>query len=256
MSKSNTRSVALPPPATRTMISLFAPVIIGVIVTTAVQRLVGSASSLADSAIFLGGIGLASLYLGMSWYGSDRLGLRGGRPFFSGAGFAFLGWIALLVARLALVAVDETLFLQEPLLPSFFYLLLFESFAVQLWAFGLLFRSAADWRGPLTGAVVSGLAFAVIGYLTFQESFQTSFGAILYFLAWGLFYGLVRLRTGSLLGIVLIQAMQTLTGWFFIVPVRPVTPLVFNSLFYTYMGIWYAVLIWRLWPTEESDYRV
>ncbi len=247
----------LPPAAARTAIALFIPPVIGAILATVAQNLLGAQSStLALPSVFLGGIGLASIYLGMNWYGAAGLGLRGARPFFAGAGFAFLGWIAVLTARFFLGAIDESRFLQQPLLPSFIYLLFFEAFALQLWTFGLLFRGAADWRGPLTAAIVGGLTFAAAGFLVFQESFQSTWQAAVYFFFWGLFYGIVRLRTGSLIGVVLIQATQSLTAWFLLPPIRPVTAASLNPLFYIYLSAWYLLLLWRLWPKEESDYRV
>ena len=50
--------------------------------------------------------------------------------------------------------------------------------------------------------------------------------------------------------------MQSVTGWFFLPPLQPVTVNNFNPLFYTVMGFWFLILIWRLWPKEVSDYRV
>ncbi|MCA9979478.1 MAG: hypothetical protein KDD89_01540, partial [Anaerolineales bacterium] len=81
------------------------------------------------------------------------------------------------------------------------------------------------------------------------------FPAALYFMAWGLFYGLIRLRTGSILGLVIVQAMQSLTAWHILLPNLPPQ---LNEYFYLYIGmtVWLAVLVWRLWPKEEGDYRV
>lgn len=247
----------LPPPLTRTIISIGAPLLIAGIVTAFVANLTGvSTGTLALPSVFLGALGLASWYMGGNWYGSKGMGLRGGRPFYAGAGFAFLGWIVILIARLSFVGSNESQFLQEPLFPTFMYLLLFEAFAVQMWAFGLVFRGISDWRGPLTAAVGSGLLFSVIGLYIFQESFAFSAGAALYFVVWGLFYGLIRLRTGSIIGIIIVQAMQSLTAWWILPPQLPLSPATFSPLFYTVMGIWYAILIWRLWPSEAEDYRV
>lgn len=248
---------ALPPALTRTIISLAVPPLVAGIITAVVTNLAGSQiGSLGSLTVYLGGLGLVSWYLGGTWYGSQGMGLRGGRPFFAGAGFAFLGWIVLLIARFAFVDTEEALFLQNPLFPTFAYLLLFEAFAVQLWSLGLVFRSTADWRGPLTAAVVSGLVFAVIGFNFFQESTPVTAGSIAYFVIWGLFYGLIRLRTGSIIGIVIVQALQSLTVWSILPQPQPFTSASYSPLFFTVMGIWYAILVWRLWPTEAEDYRV
>lgn len=175
---------------------------------------------------------------------------------FSGAGFAFLGWVGILILRFIFVEISETQFLQQPLWQSFLYLLLFEAFAVQLWIFGIFFRGMADLRGGISAAVMSGMVFAVIAFYYFLESYEGTLTAFLYFLAWGVFYGVIRLRTGSIVGIVFVQAMQSLTAWFLFPTTVPVSDSTFNSLFYIYMGIIYVVFIWRLWPKEESDYRI
>jgi membrane protease YdiL (CAAX protease family) len=142
---------------------------------------------------------------------------------------------------------------------DFLYLLLFEAFAVQLWLFGTFFRSVADWRGPLTAAVSSGIVFgAVSSFLFLEADYQgtLTITGVLYFLAWGLFYGMVRLRTGSIIGAVAVQAMQSLTAWHIFLPlVPPNFPQTYNSL-YIGMGMVYMILVWRLWPNEEEDYRV
>ncbi|MEM7797595.1 MAG: hypothetical protein AAF633_00270, partial [Chloroflexota bacterium] len=85
---------------------------------------------------------------------------------------------------------------------------------------------------------------------------QFTITAFLYFLVWGLFYGIVRLRTGSIVGIVIVQAMQSLTTWFLFPIIQPITVDTFNSSFYIYMTLWYVVLIWRLWPSDLEDYRI
>ena len=68
-------------------------------------------------------------------------------------------------------------------------------------------------------------------------------------------YGLIRLRTGSLLGMVIVQALQTMTVWHILLPQNP--PAI-AQLHYLYLAtaILYLILIWRLWPKEEADYRV
>jgi len=243
----------LPPPINRAMVSVFAPVVVTLILVSVITNLFGAVSNpLAQMSLVLSGFGVISWFTGGTWYGAKGMGLRGGRPVFAGSGFAFLGWIGLLLMRFVFSGIGG--FAQEGLGTLFVYLFLFEAFAVQLWIFGFFFRSVADWRGPLTAAVSSGLLFGVVAFLTFQESFEQTVLAFAYFLIWGLFYGLVRLRTGSIIGIVLTQAMQSLTAWQFMLP--EFTPTLELDWLYTSMGIWYAILIWRLWPKEESDYRV
>lgn len=113
----------------------------------------------------------------------------------------------------------------------------------------------SDWRGPLSAALLSGLLFAGTAFLLFQESYEARLMAAVYFMAWGLFYGLIRLRTGSILGLVIVQAMQSLTAWHILLPNLPPQRGEYNYL-YIGMTVWLAILIWRLWPNEESDYRV
>ena len=184
------------------------------------------------------------------------MGIRGGRPLFSSAGFAFMGWVAVLLFRFFFVEIDQNSFLQQRLWQDFLYLLLFEAFAVNIWLFGLFFRSVSEWRGGVTAAMTSGLIFGGIAYTLFSESFQDTLIPVFYFVAWGIFYGVVRLRTGSWLGIVIVQAMQSLTAWFLFPVFQPVSSLNFNSSFYMYMAIFFLILIWRLWPNEIEDYRI
>jgi hypothetical protein len=68
-------------------------------------------------------------------------------------------------------------------------------------------------------------------------------------------YGFIRLRTGSIVGTVIVQAVQTLTVWHILLPQDP--PVV-QQLHYVYLaaGTFFMILIWRLWPKEETDYRV
>ena len=243
----------MPPAMNRALVSLFAPAVGTLMIVTVINNLFGTVdNNLAEMSMLLAGFGIVSWFMGGTWYGSKGMGLRGGRPMFSGSGFAFLGWVGLLIARVVFSGIGG--FAQDGMGTQFVYHLLFEGFAVHLWVFGFFFRSVADWRGPLTAAISSGVLFAAVAFLTFQESFELTWLAFLYFLTWGIFYGLVRLRTGSILGVVLTQAMQTLTAWQLVLPLFEPT-LQLNGL-YTAMGIWYAVLIWRLWPKEESDYRV
>lgn len=232
----------------------------------AVIRLSGaSTNSLSGRSIILAGLGLISMFYGMQKYGTGGMGLRGGRPMFAGSGFAFLGWVIILLVRFFYIAIDENGMLNEPLLPIFFYLLLFEAFAVQLWAFSVVFKSVADMWGGLTAAVVSGLLFAGVAFFFFQEArfLDPLFGsawltivAFLYMIVWGILYGMIRLRTGSILGIVIVQAMQSLTVWELLPPFEFLNETNYDPLFFTITGILWAVLIWRLWPTELDDYRI
>ena len=243
-------------------VPLFGAILLG----QAVIRISGAASgSLASSSIMLASLGLISMFYGMQKYGTAGMGLRGGRPMFAGSGFAFLAWVVILIARIFFLAIDENAMLVEPLFPIFFYLLIFEAFAVQIWAFSLVFKSVSDLFGGLTAAVVSGLLFAGVAFFFFQETrfLEPLFGsvwltivAILYMSTWGILYGMIRLRTGSILGIVIVQAMQSLTVWELIPPFEFLNETNYNPLFFTVTGVLFAVLIWRLWPTELDDYRI
>lgn len=253
----NAMSRPIPPAPARTWVALGAPFLIGLILTGVIQNLFGaSGSQLGSTAIFLSIIGIISWLIGVTWYGFRDMGLRGGRPMFSGSGFAFLGWVAVLIIRLFLVDIDQGQFLQGTLWQTFLYLLLFEAFAVQLWLFGIFFRGMADLRGGVSAAVMSGIVFAVFGFYYFLEAYEPTLTAFLYFLVWGIFYGIIRLRTGSIVGIVLVQAMQSLTVWFLFPTPQPVTSATFSASFYLYMTVLYLILIWRLWPKESGDYRI
>lgn len=237
----------------RVALSLFLPPAGGILFTLLVS---GSASfggrDIRQIVLQLAGAGLVSWFLGWRWYGLKGLGLRFGRPFFTSIGFSVLAWIAFLIARLATVepgpGADEISGV------PFIFLLLFEAFCVQLWSFGLFFRSVADWRGPLTGAVTSGILFGAIAFSTFQESYAISPSAALYFIIWGILYGIIRLRTGSFLGTTVVQALQSWSAWQ-LFPVGQPDPNQLRNLYLAASAL-YAVIIWRLWPKEEGDYRV
>ncbi|MFK7801072.1 MAG: hypothetical protein AB8G95_05530 [Anaerolineae bacterium] len=243
-------------------VPLFGAFLLGQVVI----RLTGASSgSLASSSIILASLGLISMFYGMNKYGTSGMGLRGGRPMFAGSGFAFLAWVVILLARIFFLAIDENAMLVEPLSPIFFYLLIFEAFAVQLWTFSLVFKSVSDAWGGLTAAVVSGLLFAGIAFFFFQEArfLEPLFGSvwltavsILYMATWGILYGMIRLRTGSILGIVIVQAMQSLTVWELLPPFEFLNETNYSPLFFTVTGVLFAILIWRLWPTELDDYRI
>lgn len=228
---------------------------------------------LPNAAPIFAALGIVSWFIGLRLYGLRGMALRGGRPLFAGIGFSVLAWVAALIGRflpmLPEVAFNESgqaivnviLNVQVMAIQSagagraFFYLLLFEAFATQLWAFGLVFRALADWRGGLTAAVAGGILFGATGYLLFRESFVPGLPALLYFLLWGVVYGIIRLRTGSILGPILIQALQSFTAWFVFQPPVDISATGIRTV-YVVVGILFAVIIWRLWPRVETDYRV
>jgi hypothetical protein len=204
--------------------------------------------------LLLAGLGITSLLLGMRWYGLSGLGLRTGRPLYASIGFATIAWLIFLLARL-LVPSNAQVVVAPDFGRAFIYLLLFEALAVQLWTFGLLFRAMAAWRGPLTAAVTCGILFGGIASQFFEEAYVETTVSLFYFLVWGILYGLIRLRTGSLLGAVVIQAMQSLTAWYILLPSLEPTRQELHPL-YLISATLYLVLIWRLWPKTEEDYRV
>jgi hypothetical protein len=232
-----------------------------------------AAGHLPNAAPIFAALGIISWFVGLRLYGLRGLGLRGGRPFFAGIGFAVLAWVAVLIGRflphLPQVSVNESgqavveIALQMEVMAirsagsgrAYLYLLLFEAFAVQLWAFGLVFRALADWRGGLTAAIVSGVFFGATGFLLFRESFVPGLPALFYFLLWGVTYGIIRLRTGSILGPILVQSLQSFTAWFVFEPPANITATGIETI-YLAVSILFVIIIWRLWPRRESDYRV
>jgi hypothetical protein len=221
--------------------------------TDAASALSAGVSDQSTLAILFAGLGLVSWFIGLRWYGLPGLGLRGHRALYAGIGFAALGWVAFLLFRFIFVHIVG--FGPDGSARSFIFLLLFEAFAVQIWAYGLLFRALADWRGGLTAAVGSGIVFGAAAYLLFQESLTGSIVSFIYFILWGILYGFIRLRTGSLIGLVVIQAMHSFTAWVVMVPEAPPQPNELQSL-YLAAGAAYLILIWRLWPKVAEDYRV
>lgn len=231
-----------------------------------------AATQLSYAPIFTA-LAVVSWLLGLRWYHISGLGLRGRRPLFAAIGFAVLGWVALLLARLlpglpsvsfneigqAVVAsrllVEVVAIATDNAGRIFFYLLLFEAFALQLWTFGLLFHALAHWRGPLTAAIGSGLVFGAAGFLLFREAFAGTPSSLFFFMLWGILYGIIRLRTGSLLGTALVQALQSFTVWYVFLPPDP-PPAAGLQAVYLAAGILYAIIIWRLWPRDGGDYRV
>ena len=231
------------------------------------------AGTLPNVAPVFAALGVAAWFIGLRFYGLRGLALRGGRPLFAGIGFAVLVWVAALIGRflpmlpqasfneIGQAVVEITL--HVPVIAyrsagagrAIAYLLLFEAFATQLWAFGLVFRALAGWRGGLTAAVVAGVLFGGIGYLLFRESFVPGWPSLLYFLSWGIVYGMIRLRTGSILGPILIQALQSFTVWFVLQPPDDITRTGIETV-YLVVAVLLAVITWRLWPRRETDYRV
>lgn len=247
-------------PPVRVLLSLLLPALGGMLLIGIVGAISGSPQAVdpaeqAGTSVLLAGAGVVSLLIGLFWYGLPALGLRGGRPLYAGIGFATLGWVAFFLARFFLVSSNEEIVVSPGFGSIFIYLFLFEALALQLWTFGLFFRSMADWRGPLTAAVTGGILFGLVGYVLFEEALVSSTSAVLYFLMWGIFYGLIRLRTGGILGIVIIQAMHSLTTWHILLPQEQPALQELQNL-YLAAGLFYLIFIWRLWPREEEDYRV
>lgn len=252
----NLQSKTSLPVTARVGLAVLLPVIVALVIGSLVGRRLGTAVTLVQVPT-LATLGITSWFMGLMWYGLPGLGLRGKRPLFASIGFAVLAWIPFLVLRFFLVALNPDTPIGRGSLAgqSFFYLLLFEAFAVQLWAFGLVFRTLAEWRGALTAAVGSGILFGMVAFALFQESFVSRPISLIYFMVWGILYGFIRLRTGSILGIVLVQALHSFTAWIVFLP--PAEPDVgqLQSLYLT-ASVVYLLVTWRLWPKEEEDYRV
>ena len=210
-------------PGVRVLLAVLLPLAGGTILSFLGARSVGfDPENQQANTLMLAGMALTSWYIGWRWYGLPELGVRGGRPLYAGIGFAALGWLAFLLVRFLTVEVS-TLGGGDGA-RTFIFILLFEAFCVQVWTYGLFFRTVAEWRGPLTAAVTSGLLFAAVAFIFFQESFSPSASSLLFFAAWGVLYGIIRLRTGSFLGPVIIQALQSWTSWQVMVPMMPVNP--------------------------------
>lgn len=236
----------------RVALAIILPFVISVVVIGFTGTLSGLGQA-TNSAPVLAGIGIVSWIMALFWYGLPNVGMRGKRPLFAGIGFATLGWVIFLLLRGVLLPVDVE---SGGAGRAFIYILLFEAFATQLWTFGLIFRSVAEWRGPLTAAFVSGIVFGGAAFLLFQESYLTDLFSLLYFVVWGIFYGIIRLRTGSFLGSFMIQTMQTFTVWIVLGPFTAEMAVSQLYLVYGLAGLAYGIFIWRLWPKVVSDYRV
>jgi hypothetical protein len=72
---------------------------------------------------------------------------------------------------------------------------------------------------------------------------------------WGILYGMIRLRTGGLLGMVIVQALQSWTAWQLLAPINQPDSSQLGNL-YLISTVLYLIIIWRLWPEKEEDYRV
>ncbi len=253
MSSNNSQQENLSSGAGRVGLAFAGPIGGGVLASVLVGGLGTAVTDQSAIAILFAGLGLVSWFIGLRWYGLAGMGLRGKRPLYSSIGFATLGWVAFLLLRFFFVRILG--FGPPDSGRSFVFLLLFEAFAVQLWVFGLLFRALADWRGPMTAAIGSGIIFGAVAYLLFQESFSGSLVSFLQFVMWGVFLGIVRLRTGSILGSVVIQALQSFTAWTVMVPEAPPLNSQLQTLYIT-VSVAYLILIWRLWPKVKEDYRI
>lgn len=245
--------------ALRVFFTLILPLLGSFIFSAIVVAFVGEAKDAQrETSLQLAGIGLTTWFLGLFWYRLPGMGLRGHRALYAGIGFAVLGWVAFFVVRFATVAGEIVNMPNSG--QTFFYLLVFEAFCTQLWAFGLFFRAVSDWRGPLTAAIASGILFGTAAFLLFEESFdyESIFAvlpAIIYFVVWGMLYGIIRLRTGSIIGMIIVQALHSWTAWQLLAPINEPDPSQLGNL-YLVSTILYLIIIWRLWPKKEEDYRV
>lgn len=245
------------PPYMRVIPSFLLPILVGLIFAGVGERVASSVDNVVikngltvGTPLLLLGIGVTSLFMGVRWYGTAEMGLRGGRPLMSGLSFAFLGWIALLIARFVSVGSDPNN-IGSSLGITFLYLLIIQALCVQLWLYGLIFRVFSEWRSPIIATWISGVLFGIVGFYLFGESFPTPLG-VLWFVVWGILYGVIRVRTGSILGIVIVQALQTLTVWH----ILPADPPISTAWLYGISGVLFIIIIWRLVPKYQSDLRV
>lgn len=238
-----------PSPFTRTAFSLIWPTAVGGLLSVSMPRVWPGTSG---QLWFLLGLGAMGVVLGRQWYDWPELGLRTGRPLMAGVGFAFLGWLIMLGTRIW--AIDITGF-GSGLGVVFLYLLLVEAACVQFFSFGLFFRALSDWRPPLTTVLLSGLVYGLLAYGFFGEAAVAGGNrwVVLFFIVWGWMYGMIRLRTGSWLGMALVQAMQTLTVWHLMLWQGG---LISAGYFYVATGALYLLIAWRLLPKYRSDLRI
>lgn len=261
---SSKRQTPSPPPLlNRVVLAIIGPLAAATLITSFATN----QDSRATIALFLGVLGVVSGLLGWRWYGLPEIGLRGGRPLFAGIGFAVMAWVIVFLARLYFE--DSQGLGSTGAAAQFLHLLLFEALCVQLFAFGTFFRAVVDWRAPLTATVAGGILFGFIGFIYFGESLPNQFQQLeivfvtgpslwqgfLFFVVWGILYGVIRLRTGSILGSVVVQALQSFTTWFVLLPGGEWNPQ-WRNWMYLLVSVLFIVIIWRLWPKTEEDYRV
>ncbi len=242
------------PPYMPVFLAFVWPICIAGILSAVINSFAASVPTLnfitTTNGVIFAGIGLTTLIQGLRWYDADGIGMRRGRPMLAGLGFALLGWLGLLLARFIAIGIDNDA-LQPNLGITFLFLLICEAFCVQIWTFGLFFRAVADWRNPLSAVLFSGVLYGFTAFLLYGESFDSRL-SILYFVIQGLFYAMIRLRTGSFLGIVIIQAIQTLTVWHLLPSTAPYS----LSWLYGIACTVFLIVTWRLLPKFVSDYRV
>lgn len=228
----------------RLFLALFAPLS----VATFVSRFALWPQFFTPQQIFLGTLGVVTFLVGLRWYSPAQLGMRTGRPMLAGVGFGFLVWVSFLLARFIAVELGD---IGQKLGITFLFLLIFQGVCVQIWSFGLLFPLFSERFDPVIAAFFSALSFAYLAQNYFSEG-RMGVAAFLYFFLWGAVYAIIRLRTGSWLGILLAQTMQTLTAWFMLPPGATIS---YNYL-YGIAAFFYLILIWRLWPRSADDLRV
>ncbi len=234
----------------RVLLSIIIPLVGALLVTVIISGQLALGDRQPGMAVLqFAGIGLTSWLIGWRMVGLRGMALRFGRPLSASAGFAFLVLIVFLGVRLATVVGDEG----NGGVP-YLYLLLFEAYCTQLWTFGLFFQVVADWRGPLTAAVSSGLLFGAIALTLFQEVYAITASAILFFALWGILYGIIRLRAGTFVGVAVVQSLQSWLTWqLFNVDQPDISQM---RTFYLITSVFFVLYIWRLWPKKEEDYRL
>jgi membrane protease YdiL (CAAX protease family) len=245
--------------ATRAVLSILLPAGTAVLISFLAGMFwdISALSNQAAAAVLLSSAAVVSLLLGIRWYGISGMGMRGGRALTAGLGFASLLWIIFIVLRFFFVDISPSAIEGRP--PdagrTYIYLLLFEALATQIWTYGLVFHAVTDWRGPVTAIFVSGLIFGLAAILLFQESFSGTSASMIYFIILGFLYAIIRLRTGSFLGTVIVQSVQSFTTWIVLAPYSVPDIAQLNNLYLSAV-IAYMIVAWRLWPKQTSDYRI